>query len=993
MLEIPRISRHRIGQLGDRIRDLIYATTVPADEILVGPRCDRIPFAEAMRLKYRPARRGAPLGPKWSTFWFKARATVPKAWRGQRVDLLWNSHSEATLWVDGNIRQGLNHEPDVLGGARHDAVLVRRSRGGEKLAFAVEVACNKMFGQWGTYESHPVSLRRCDLALFDAEASRLYFDFRVLFEVMEQEQEHPTNRAWGGELLMELNRFANICDPADRATWPAARQILEALYRRHNGGQTHQISAIGHAHIDTAWLWPIAETWRKCERTFSSQLAYMEEYPEYRFACSQAVQFWMMKQRNPHLYRRIAAKAKTGRFVPVGGTWVEPDCNIPSGESMARQFLYGQRFFQAEFGKRCTEFWNPDVFGYNGQLPQLMRLSGITRFLTQKLSWNQVNKPAHHTFLWQGIDGSEVLTHFPPVDTYNGMCTPEELRRAVGNYKDNDRSRHSLLPFGFGDGGGGPTKRMIEFLRRSRDLQGVPKVEIRTPEKFFDLLEKDLVDAPVVVGELYFECHRGTYTTQAKTKLGNRRGERLLHDVEFLAVAAAASAHATYPKAELDRLWRTLLTNQFHDILPGSSINLVYQDTERDHAELQRDGEALATKALARLGKGKPAAPVNTIGHARAEVADGPQGRPVWVTAPNYGIGRVADAPDRVTATRRADGGVTLENAHLKAELSAVGSLTSLVEKSTGREALSAPGNVLEIADDHPHSSDAWDVDAFHLETIKPCPAADSCVLTARGPLRAEVTFKRKVGERSPLTQVARLDAGARRLEFRTTVDWHEEHKFLKVAFPVAVLARQATYEMPFGCVERPTHQSNSYAVAQFEVPGHTWSDSSEPGFGVALLNDCKYGFSTRGNVMRLSLLRATKNPDELADMGRQVFAYAVMPHAGDWRQAGVVAEAHRFNSPLRWCGAAAPRSLVGVDDPNLVLDTVKRAEDSDALVLRLYECHGARGTARIRCALPFKRARACNLLEDPGTVLPVEGDTVTVAYAPFQIISVILTE
>ncbi len=950
-------TRGRLAKTAERLRALIYPETVHPERLFVAGPVDRISFEEAQGLEYRPAELGERFGPLWATYWFHVTARLPDAWAGRRVDLLWDSSSEATLWVDGLPLQGLARP-------RPDATLTGSAEPGP-LELHVEMACNGMFGK----QADPFELRRCELALFDPDAWRLFFDFDVLRAL---EAEPDLEPSWKGELLSGLNRFCNVWDADDREPWGEARAILERLYEHRNGSHVHELGAIGHGHLDTAWLWPLAETYRKAIRTFSSQTRYMDEYPEYRFACSQAQQYAWIEERAPELWERIRAKVEAGQFVPVGGTWIEPDCNIPSGESLVRQFLHGQRYFESRFGRRCREFWNPDVFGYNGQLPQLMRGAGMTRFLTQKLSWNRFNAPDHHTFTWQGIDGSEVLAHFPPADTYNSDATVEELRRVARDYKDHARSNRSLLVFGHGDGGGGPTRAMLETLRRARDLQGLPRTEIATSDAFFDALEAEPGERPVLVGELYFEYHRGTYTSQARTKHGNRRSEQALHDAEFLAAARGGE----YPRAELDRLWKLLLLQQFHDILPGSSIRLVYEDAERDLAEVEAGAEALCAAAL-----GTGDVPVNTVGVSRREVADGPSG-PVAVEAPPYGAGAVVASRDTVSVD-----GLVLENAHLRAALSPDGTLLSLVERSSGREALTDPGNRLELYEDRPLEFDAWDVDPFHLETRRDCEPAESWSVVTDSPLRAEVAFERAVGEASRLRQVVRLDAGARRLEFRTEVDWHESHVILKVAFPVAARAMNATYEMQFGCVERPTHFTTSYDRARYEVPGHRWADLSEHGFGVALLTDSKYGYSCHGNELRISLLRAPKSPDPEADMGRHEFAYAVLPHAGGWREAGVVAEGVRFNAPLRW-GADLPQ-LAAVDDANLVLDTIKRAEDSDALVLRLYEAHGARGTARVKLGVPFRAARRASLLEDDGEPLAVDGDAIAVPYGPYEIVTV----
>jgi alpha-mannosidase len=993
----PDYTQQRLKLLAERMKQRIYPETRPIDELLIAGPTDRIPLAEAQGLSFTPARIGQSLGPLWATFWFKGQTVIPLSWKSKRIDLLWESGSEATLWVGGRSVQGLNHDPAKrYGDDRTDAVLIPEAQGGETLAFQVEMACNRMFGE-GYWNPPDMSMRsfvlgRCDVGCLDPRAWELYYDFSVLQQLCAEEPK-DLDKTWAGWLLAELNRFANVYDGDDRGTWPEGAQILKALYRNHNATIVHELSAIGHAHIDTAWLWPLAETQRKCERTFSTQTTYMETYPEFKFACSQAQQYAWIKERNPDLWERIKQKVQSGQFIPVGGTWIEPDCNIPSGESLCRQFLHGQRFFQQEFGVICREFWNPDVFGYNGQLPQICGLAGIKRFLTQKLSWNRMNKPHHHTFIWEGIDGSELFTHFPPADTYNAVVSIAQLRDNARNYKDHDRSRESYMLFGFGDGGGGPTKTMLETLRRARDLQGLPRTAIRTPSEFFDRLERDNTNCARVIGELYFEYHRGTYTTQAATKRGNRKSEQLLHDVEFLATVAEQTSGRAYPAAELDRLWKLLLLNQFHDILPGSSIQLVYQDAARHFAQIADEGGRLRDSALDALATpGEGVSPVNTIGFERREVVAAPGGQFVVVEAGPYGVGRInSTAADRAWASDQGGDRIVLENANLRATLSRDGRLLSLIHRSTGREALAAPGNQLLMYVDEPNAWEAWDVDPQHMETERPCPPAKSCrIVETRSPLRAEVQFELALGSAgSRLRQSVHLDAASPRLEFHCDCDWHEQHRLLKVAFPVNVRSMNATYDMQFGCVERPTHFNTRYDLARYEVPGHRFADLSEHGFGVALLSESKYGFSTFANVMRMTLLRSARHPDPTADLGQHAFAYAVMPHAGDWREGGVVAEAARFNAPILFAaGSARPGSIASVDDRNLVLDTIKRAEDGDGVVVRLYECHGARGVAKLHVQWAVKSAVFCNILEEEIEPARVGDGIVEIPYTPFKIVS-----
>jgi alpha-mannosidase len=965
------------------MRRLVYPEARLPDTLFVSPPVGYLTVEEASTLDFRPAELGMRLGPDWTTFWFRIDATVPEAWAGSRVDLLWETGSESTLWIDRRAVQSLNtsgHCP------RPDALLVERAESGQRLELFVETACSGAFGQ----EDAPadgVSLRRCEIARFDPEAWRLWLDFSTL-QQLEAEHAEGLDPAWSGYLLGELNRICNLWSPEDRATWEQAHAILEELLAHRNATLAHEVFAVGHAHIDTAWLWPITETYRKCVRTFATQAGLLERYPDFSFVCSQAQQYAWIKERNPDLWQRIKEHVAGGRWLPVGGLWVEPDCNLPSGEALVRQFLYGQRFFEAEFGRRCREAWLPDTFGFNGQLPQIMQGAGIGRFLTQKLSWNRFTKPPHHSFVWEGVDGSQVVAHFPPADTYTAEATVAELRRSLRDFLDHERSRQSLFPFGFGDGGGGPTPRMIETLTRVRDLQGVPRTRMGTVDAFFELLEGERDALPTVVGELYFELHRGTYTSQGRTKRANRRCEQLLHDAEFLSAVADRLGLGPYPADDLADAWRRQLTLAFHDILPGSSIGEVYEDATRESEWVRETCERLCSSALSVLSRDGMASPVNTTAFERREVVEAVDDGLVVVDCPPYGIGRVVESEDQVRV-EESRSEIMLENAQLRAVLSAGGELLSLVEKATGTEALAEPANRFELYDDHPVEFDAWDIDPFHLETARVCPPAKDVRVASSGPLRAAVVFEHSVGNRSSLRQRVRLDAHARRLEFHTTVDWNEEHALLKVAFPTVVHAPTATYEMQFGVAERPTHYSTMLDLARYEVPGHRFADICEPGFGVAVLTDSKYGYSTYGGTLRISLLRAPRAPDPRADLGKHEFAYAVLPHTGGWRETRVLEDAVSFNAPILWApGSAEPRCFARAEG-GLVLDTIKRAEDGGALIARLYEPSGKRGQARLSLGIPAKTAAPCNLLEEPvADAVTLEDGALELEYMPFQIVT-----
>jgi alpha-mannosidase len=996
-------TRARLAQVARRLERAIYPDVSPASRIEIAGPTGRIGFEAAQSLDYRPVSLGEPLGPLWSTYWVKVTAEVPADWRGSRVDLHWDSLSEALLRLGGRTAQGLN-----IG--RNEAPLTERAAGGETLTFEIEVACNRAFGaqEDGHPPAEPYRLAACEIRRFDPEAWALFHDFEVLRQLEADRTPAQTSRStgglagrlvrpaldttWAGKLLHRLNEVCNLIDPEDRATWPAARAILAELLSIRNGGVAHELSAIGHAHIDTAWLWPIEETWRKCQRSFANVLALMDDYPDFKFACSQAAQYAVIEAMDPDLFARIKAKAAAGQWIPIGGSWVEPDCNLPSGEAMCRQFLYGQRYFERTFGARARTFWNPDVFGYAGQLPQLMREAGMDRFLTQKLSWNRFTSPPHHSFHWRGLDGSAVLTHFPPADTYTGVADIEELRYHGANYKDADRTAEALYLFGHGDGGGGPDAGMVERLARTRDLLGVPRSATRAPDDFFERLEADAGALATIEGELYFEYHRGTYTSQSEVKRLNRLAEGRLQDLEYVATARGLAGLEAPSRAAVEALWRVLLVNQFHDILPGSSIAEVYERTRPELTTLTDEASGLTQSLLQGLG-GAPAAaatPVNTIGFARAEVAAKPGGDLVFVEAAPFSAGRLSAADDRVSLTRLADGGLRLENGQLTVVLTPNGAVISLVHRATGREALAGEANRFVLFDDRPTAYEAWDIDPFALETGREVASDVAFEILSEGPLRAELKFERPIGKASRLTQIIRLDAASGALAFDTTIDWRERRTLLKAVFPIACQAPRATYETLFGAVERPTHANTDADAAQYEVPGHSWADLSEPGFGVSLLSNARYGFSTFGHVMSLSLQRGTMSPDRMADIGVHRFAYALYPHAGDWRDAGTVAQAARFNRPLLWMdGAPADvlaQPLASATPANVVIDTIKPAEDGDGWIARLYESHGAATRARLSFGVPVARIGMSNTLEDDLGALAIEQGACALTLRPFQI-------
>ena len=1024
MLNHIALTIQRIEQFTHRFQRYIYPEKVPMKVEVAGP-VGRISYEKARKLTYRPLQNKLIMKPLWATYWFKLAGMASTAWANRPVDLLFHGKSEALLWIHGKPAQGLNYEEPFLfsDGGRIEARLPQKIIRRGKIDLEVEAACNGLSGSQG--DDH-YAFTGAELALFDQEAWDLFHDLLVPTQYLRSlvRENRPGQSwlghhvsgnlsAWEGYLLQKLNEICNIADPEDRSTWKSIRPLIREVYSHRNASVAHELSAIGHAHIDTAWLWPIAETKRKCARTFSTALSYMQRYPNYKFSCSQAQQYQWMKEEFPSIYKDIKAAVKRGQWIPVGGSWIEPDCNLPSGESLVRQFLYGKKFFREEFDWDCREFWNPDVFGYSGALPQILKKSGIDYFLTQKLAWNQFNKPRHQNFLWRGIDGSQVLTHFPPAENYNAMSGTAvvlDLLLHERQMMDHHCTNEGLLLYGYGDGGGGPTLHMLEVLERVGDFQGFPKTRQRTSLEFYRRLENSLSSPPVIEGELYLELHRGTYTTHAANKFGNRRSEILLRAVEMLAVIGLQVTGKKYPSAKLERLWKITLLNQFHDILPGTSIREVHEESSRNYDTILRDGSQLAQQAAESLVTERDSGIClfNACGwerHGLVEIdsaaVNGTQ--PSWkgtfladALIPSCGVAPLKDtvSPTEAASAHKITGGFILENTFIRAEFSAGGLLSYLRDKRTARDVIGRlePANRFVLFDDHPIAFEAWDVDIMHLEKKESVPPAVHGRLLETGPLRAGLEFIYRFDKSSIIQRVflSHIDA---HLEFDCDVDWQHRRRFLKVEFPVEVRASDAAFEIQFGHVKRPTHFSDSQDMARFEVSAHKWIDLSEPGYGAALFTDSKYGYAVHGSTMRISLLRGVAEPDANTDVGKHSFRFAFFPHAESLHEAQVVRRAYEFNTPwIQIPGRVDPQSWFSVDSPHLVIDTIKKAEDSDAVVVRLYESHGARGQAYLAARLHYKKAVLTNLLEEPLKVLPIQAGKVYLTFRPFEIITILLS-
>ncbi|KSU70381.1 alpha-mannosidase [Pseudarthrobacter enclensis] len=999
-----RITEVRLARfVRERIDPAVYGRTLPLTLSSWDVPDEPVPALEAMRQQFHPQEHGAAWGHPWSTKWFRLQGEVPESWgTGPDTGVEVVVDLGFTVQTPGFQCEGIAWRPDgtiiKAISPRNQYIPLKLLGTGMAVDFYVEAAANPDLAQAWTFAATPYGdkasagtaphyrLGTIAIAEFNQHVWELQQDVWTLGGLMEQ---LPPELPRRHEILRALERMMDVMDPDDVAgTAAAGRDQLAEVLSRPAYASAHQLVATGHAHIDSAWLWPVRETVRKCARTFSNVVALMDENPDFVFSCSSAQQLAWIKEGYPELFSRIREKVRAGQFVPVGGMWVESDTNMPGGEAMARQFIEGKSFFLNEFGVECREAWLPDSFGYSAALPQIVKAAGSRWFLTQKISWNQTNRMPHHTFNWEGIDGTRLFTHFPPVDSYNAELSGRELAHAERNYRDHGRGTVSLVPFGYGDGGGGPTREMLAAAARTADLEGSPKVRIGSAESFFRQAEDEYPALPVWVGEMYLELHRGTYTSQARTKKGNRRCEHLLREAELWCATAAVRTGGgfAYPAEELKRLWRLVLLQQFHDILPGSSIAWVHQDAERNYLAIESALEELISQAAAAaLGTGERTFLLNSAPHGRSGV-------PAMAAAE-------VEAPAGQVRADALDGGFVLDNGLVRAVIDADGLLSSLLDHPSGREAI-APGqrgNLLELHRDTPNEWDAWDIDEFYRRNVTPLTRAESIRLE-ESPGGAAVVVERLAGA-SPLTQRISLAAGSPSLEITTSVDWQEREKLLKLGFALDVRADRSASETQFGHVFRPTHTNTSWEAAKFEICAHRWIHVGEPGYGVAVSNSSTYGHDVSRNIresdggttttVRLSLLRAPKFPDPQADRGSHELTVTVRPGADI---AAAVEDGYRTNLAPRIVRGAAPvEALFSVDNPQLVVEAVKLAEDgSGDVVVRLYESLGQRSAGRITANFPVRDVAATDLLERPEQAPGVAPDREGAALnlRPFQLVT-----
>lgn len=1031
MQKHPDLTRRRIVQLiENELKPQIYGECAPLKiEFNDGPAKTQ---REAELGPWKEVSKGFQYGPAYKTFWFRLTGEVPRHFNGKPLVLVAEVGGERTVWRDNAPWVGMDVEHSEHGWLEgsHVAPDATPAVACAQVEYIVQAYSRNsevvVHGKEKPRSQKTETVDRAELVVLDVELRDLVYDvdfaLNLYGTITEGDPAGPT-------ILRGLNDVANLWAAEGRDSVPRARKTLRDCLGTLNGELKHTITPVGHAHLDTAWLWPLEITHLKMAHTASTQLGLLDRYPEYVFVHSQASQYEWMEKEYPALFERIKAAVARGQWEPVGSMWVEADCNLTGAESLIRQFLYGKRYFREKFGVVTEDMWLPDVFGYSAALPQILAKFNIGFFLTQKISWNQINKFPHHTFWWQGIDGTRVWSHFPPADTYNANCEPKEVLYSVRNYRDDARCDQSLYVFGWGDGGGGPTERHIEFLRRGRMAPNYP--DVASGKKALDFFREAKArsrDLATWVGELYLELHRGTYTSQAANKKSNRASEFLLRDAEILSCFAPGFPEE-YPQAELEKAWKLVLLNQFHDIIPGSSVNEVYRDSRRDYAIVSEIGERIIQRCLERIGGkldtarfSRPVALFHngelvtqgevpwTDENVPSSLTTAEDSVPVQLVTefgerklimpvPSAALGAVVvgDLSDSgpTQKSRLKVSSRRLESGDLSVRFDQNGNISSIQSLEDGTEFL-APGrlgNVFQLLDDKPLFWSAWDVDVFSFETAQDLLKSESFEIVERGPVRAAVEIVKRFGS-STIRQ--RISLGPTPgIRFDTEVDWHESDKMLKVAFPVNVNASRATYEIQFGSVERPTHSNTSWDMAKFEVCAQKWADLSEGDQGVALINDGKYGHDIRGNVMRLSLLRSPKAPDPECDMGVHRFTYVLLPHFGPHAYAEVVAAAYTVNAKMRSALLTPSEGADGLlpafiscEDRNIVIEAVKKAEDTPDIVVRLYECHNCRGEAYLSCARQIEAAYLCDLEENEIEELEIQDGMVGFEYKPFEILT-----
>ena len=956
-------------------------------------------------------------------YWFRGELTVPEEmdkksmWINVRTQIdEWDDgrNPQFLLFVNGEVTQGIdmNHR---------EVFLTDCAKAGEKIRLELQAYTGILHAEFNLM---------VDIQEVDAKIKKLYYDLWVPVTAFSRMEKDDKVRR---DIEHVLNNCINLLDlrvPYSEAFYESLSKadayLNKALYEDMAGYEDVIATCIGHTHIDVAWWWTVAQTREKVARSFSTVLKLMEEYPNYRFMSSQPQLYEFLKERYPEVYEKIKERIREGRWEPEGGMWVEADCNLTSGESLVRQFMHGKRFFKEEFGVDNEILWLPDVFGYSGALPQIMKKSGINYFMTTKLAWNQFNKVPNDTMMWRGIDGTEILTHLittlsvgQPVSnfftTYNGMLHPDAIMGGWQRYQNKDINNDILISYGYGDGGGGPTRDMLETsIRMEKGIRGIPKVRQAFSATFFKELEERVKNDRRLAtweGEFYFEYHRGTYTSMARNKRSNRKSELGLMDLELLSVLTLDALN--YPKEELDKIWKNVLLNQFHDILPGSSIREVYDVTKVEYEQIAAQLKEMIQKRLDILAAKQEGVTVfNTTGFERDDVihlgecsaaaladAEGnlypvqqtAEGAVAWlrgIPSKGYKTFAAATAPEACNAFR-LDGN-TLETPYYIVEVDENGLFDRIYDKEYDREVLKEgqKGNLLRMYEDKPMYYDNWDIDIFYTEKYWDMTDAECVQWRERGPVRYSLYVERKMSN-SLLKQEIFFYANDRKIEFKTWVDWKESQHLLKVHFPVDVHTDEATFDIQFGNITRKTHTNTSWDMARFESCGQKWIDVSEGHYGVSLLNDCKYGHSIKDGNIGLTLIKSGIEPNPTTDQEEHVFTYAIYPHGETWKAAQTVKKAYFLNQPAYAVMKGADKekySFVSVNQSNVVIETIKAAEDGDGVIVRVYESENARTKTVLNFGVDVVSAEECNLIEEKEQDVILNDNSLSFVMKPYEI-------
>lgn len=1028
--------KDRLPGVLESIKSSIYQKVSPLD-MTVYVTTEPVPFKDRTTGEEKKIKLFNSWGGLFECGWFHFTGTVPDL---EEVKNKQNADTEVVLLIDINGELCVVDEKGkpVRGltnvSSEFDYSLGRPGKtvyrfdiqpgAGDKIDLWADAGCNDLFGKY----QDSGTVKEAHIALCNKDMEQLYYDFEVLLELVQQ---LPEDKARTHSILRALNQASNVLTRYDGEEARKAREILALELNKKGGDPSLKINAIGHAHIDLAWLWPIRETIRKGARTFSTALRNMERYPDYVFGASQAQLYSWVKEYYPGIYEEIKQRIKEGRWEVQGAMWVESDTNLAGGEALIRQVLHGKRFFKEEFGQDVRNLWLPDVFGYTAALPQILKKSGVDYFMTIKLSWSRFNKHPHHTFWWEGLDGSRILAHMPPEGTYNSSAAPRAVVASEREFLDKGVSEECLLLFGIGDGGGGPGEEHLERLKREKDLNGLVPVTQGKAQEFFDRIEKNSFLYKTWHGELYLEYHQGTYTTQGRNKRFNRKLELALRELEFASVLGMIqginheSSEEKYPVQLLDKVWKEMLLYQFHDILPGSSITRVYEESlERykimldqvedeisnryttfgsDKADLQTvdnkslqtiDNKGLQTGSDLKTPDGYKCLKVfNSLSWDRTEWM---KQEDTWTKVSVPAMGYTVVPVNANNGTPNFDKELKCSDRILENDIYTItftdnGFIGAIYDKKEKRQVV-PEGSLANLLITYEDKGDAWDFPIYYDE--KP---GDPLILTEYsvyidGPAIVRQNKFRTITGLSELNQRIILTMGSRRIDFVTDVDWREKQKMLRTSFPVKVSATEAVCEIQFGNIKRPTHRNTSWDMAKFEVCAHKWVDLSQGDYGVALMNDCKYGYKLRDNILDLNLLRSSNYPGIEADHGTHEFTYSLFPHLGDYVDGGVVKAGYELNVPLKTVIAAEgeltvePKSFIRVDADNIMIESVKKCEDSNDLIVRLYECHGRGGRTKVDFGFNYKDISLVDLMELNTSQEGFEKESCTLVFKPFEI-------